>query len=281
MTSEESWVYLRNSGLRISFIALFSLIISFLIYSRLTIPNDVHPVMLIPQLKDLAYAILAITIVSLISIGYGVYRIFKAEQLRTANTNNLMSYITATFSDNKYCKVMTISVIGYAIFFGFISQIFIYRNDISFTQQGIIVPSVNVIPCCDLPGYVPIFTTYLTDHFLILLIPINVILALVVSILAGFNITLNLYLLKLTRMQNTKKISFVGSIGLMSGLFIGCPTCAGSLLYTLLGFSIGTTTVAALAPLQTILIIVSIPALIIAPFLIARGIRTRSTCKLA
>jgi hypothetical protein len=280
MTSEESWVYLRNSGLRISFIALFSLIISFLIYSRLTIPNDVHPVMLIPQLKDLAYAILAITIVSLISIGYGVYRIFKAEQLRTANTNNLMSYITATFSDNKYCKVMTISVIGYAIFFGFISQIFIYRNDISFTQQGIVVPSVNVIPCCDLPGYVPIFTTYLTDHFLILLIPINVILALVVSILAGFNITLNLYLLKLTRMQNTKKISFVGSIGLMSGLFIGCPTCAGSLLYTLLGFSIGTT-VAALAPLQTILIIVSIPALIIAPFLIARGIRTRSTCKLA
>ena len=280
MTSEENWVYLRNSGLRISFIALFSLIISFLIYSRLTIPNDVHPVMLIPQLKDLAYAILAITIVSLISIGYGVYRIFKAEQLRTANTNNLMSYITAIFSDNKYCKVMTISVIGYAIFFGFISQIFIYRNDISFTQQGIVVPSVNVIPCCDLPGYVPIFTTYLTDHFLILLIPINVILALVVSILAGFNITLNLYLLKLTRMQNTKKISFVGSIGLMSGLFIGCPTCAGSLLYTLLGFSIGTT-VAALAPLQTILIIVSIPALIIAPFLIARGIRTRSTCKLA
>ena len=281
MTSEENWVYLRNSGLRISFIALFSLIISFLIYSRLTIPNDVHPVMLIPQLKDLAYAILAITIVSLISIGYGVYRIFKAEQLRTANTNNLMSYITAIFSDNKYCKVMTISVIGYAIFFGFISQIFIYRNDISFTQQGIVVPSVNVIPCCDLPGYVPIFTTYLTDHFLILLIPINVILALVVSILAGFNITLNLYLLKLTRIQNTKKISFVGSIGLMSGLFIGCPTCAGSLLYTLLGFSIGTTTVAALAPLQTILIIVSIPALIIAPFLIARGIRTRSTCKLA
>ena len=280
MTSEENWVYLRNSGLRISFIALFSLIISYLIYSRLTIPNDVHPVMLIPQLKDLAYAILAITIVSLISIGYGVYRIFKAEQLRTANTNNLMSYITATFSDNKYCKAMTISVIGYAIFFGFISQIFIYRNDISFTQQGIVVPSVNVIPCCDLPGYVPIFTTYLTDHFLILLIPINVILALVVSILAGFNITLNLYLLKLTRMQNTKKISFVGSIGLMSGLFIGCPTCAGSLLYTLLGFSVGTT-VAALAPLQTILIIVSIPALIIAPFLIARGIRTRSTCKLA
>jgi hypothetical protein len=280
MTSEENWVYLRNSGLRISFIALFSLIISFLIYSRLTIPNDVHPVMVTPQLKDLAYAILAITIASLISIGYGVYRILKAEQLRTANTNNLMSYMTVAFSDNKYCKVMAISVIGYAIFFGFISQIFIYRNDISFAQQGIVVPSVNVIPCCDLPGYVPIFTTYLTDHFLILLIPINVILALVVSILAGFNITLNLYLLKLTRMQNTKKISFVGSIGLMSGLFIGCPTCTGSLLYTLLGFSIGTT-VAGLAPLQTILIIVSIPALIIAPFLIARGIRTRSTCKLA
>ena len=280
MSSEENWVYLRNSGLRISFIALISLIISFAIYSRLTTPNDIHPVMVMPQLRDLAYTILAITIVSLISIGYGVYRIFKAEQLKTANINNLMSYMTVAFADNKYRKVMIISVIGYAIFFGFISNIFIYRNDISFTQQGIVVPSVNVIPCCDLPGYVPIFTMYLTDHFLILLIPINVILALVISILAGFNITLNIYLLKLTRMQNTKKISFVGSIGLMSGLFIGCPTCAGSLLYTTLGFSIGTT-VAGLAAVQTILIIVSIPALIIAPFLIARGIRIKSTCKLA
>jgi hypothetical protein len=280
MSSEENWVYLRNSGLRISFIALISLIISFAIYSRLTTPNDIHPVMVMHQLRDLAYTILAITIVSLISIGYGVYRIFKAEQLKTANINNLMSYMTVAFADNKYRKVMIISVIGYAIFFGFISNIFIYRNDISFTQQGIVVPSVNVIPCCDLPGYVPIFTMYLTDHFLILLIPINVILALVISILAGFNITLNIYLLKLTRMQNTKKISFVGSIGLMSGLFIGCPTCAGSLLYTTLGFSIGTT-VAGLAAVQTILIIVSIPALIIAPFLIARGIRIKSTCKLA
>jgi hypothetical protein len=280
MSSEENWVYLRNSGLRISFIALISLIMSFAIYSRLTTPNDIHPVMVMHQLRDLAYTILAITIVSLISIGYGVYRIFKAEQLKTANINNLMSYMTVAFADNKYRKVMIISVIGYAIFFGFISNIFIYRNDISFTQQGIVVPSVNVIPCCDLPGYVPIFTMYLTDHFLILLIPINVILALVISILAGFNITLNIYLLKLTRMQNTKKISFVGSIGLMSGLFIGCPTCAGSLLYTTLGFSIGTT-VAGLAAVQTILIIVSIPALIIAPFLIARGIRIKSTCKLA
>src|ERR687886_2110553 len=120
MSSEENWVYLRNSGLRISFIALISLIISFAIYSRLTTPNDIHPVMVMHQLRDLAYTILAITIVSLISIGYGVYRIFKAEQLKTANINNLMSYMTVAFADNKYRKVMIISVIGYAIFFGFI-----------------------------------------------------------------------------------------------------------------------------------------------------------------
>jgi len=286
MTAVENWVDFRNSGLRITLVSVFSLILAFIIYSRLSISSAAEqPVMIASQLKNLAIAIFMLTAASLISIGYGTFRIFKAEQELSSNSNSLMSYITSAFSDNKYWKVMIISAVGYGIFFGFLSQIFIYRGDISFTGIGIAVPSINVVTCCNVPGYVPMFAAYITNHFLILLIPINIILALVISVMVGFNISLNLFAYKrMMKMQVTKKISLVESIGVTTGLFIGCPTCAGSLFALLFGFGTGGTAAAAvaalLAPFQTLFIIVSIPALIISPFLIARTLRAKTMCKL-
>lgn len=65
------------------------------------------------------------------------------------------------------------------------------------------------------------FSAYLTDHFLILLIPINVILAVIMSSLVGINMALNLYAFKLSRkIQSPMKISFIGSMGATTGLFI-------------------------------------------------------------
>ena len=161
MTAAENWVKLRNSGIRIASVSVFSLILAFIIYSRLTIPSAEQPVMITSHLGDLANAIFMLTIASLVSIGYGTFRVFKAEQELTFGTNSLMSYITSAFSDKKYWKVMAISAACYGIFFGFLSQIFIYKGDVSFTEQGIAVPSVNVISCCKLPGYVPMYTVYL------------------------------------------------------------------------------------------------------------------------
>ena len=280
MTSvEKNWIGLRNSGIRIVFLGLFPLVLTFIIYGRLTTPSGEQPVMITPYLMNLANAVLTIIFLSLLFVGYGIYRIFKAEQRLKTNTNSLMSYITAAFLDNKYWKVMAISAIIYGIFFGFLSQIFIYRYDISFSEQGITVPSVNVIPCCNMPGYVPMLTVFPTDHFLIMIIPINIILAVIVSVLVGFNISLTLYAFNLEKAQNTKRVSFVGSVGAISGLFVGCPTCAGSLFSMLLGYSVGTT-MAVLAQFQTLFILISIPSLILAPFLIGRGIRSRYSCKL-
>ena len=282
MTSvEKNWIGLRSSGIRIIFLGLFSLILTFIIYGRLTTPSGEQTIMITPYLMNLANAVFTIIFLSMLFVGYGIYRIFKAEQQRLkANTNSLMSYITAAFIDNKYWKVMAIFAIIYGIFFGFLSQIFIYRYDISFSEQGITVPSVNVIPCCNMPGYVPMLTVFPTDHFLIMIIPINIILAVIVSFMVGFNISLTLYAFNLDKAQNTKRVSSVGSVGAISGLFVGCPTCAGSLFSMLLGYSVGTT-MAVLAQFQTLFILISIPSLILAPFLIGRGIRSRYSCKLA
>ena len=279
MTNIENSMELRKSGLRIASVGIISVILAFIIYSRLTIPGE-HLVMVTPELKTLASGVLAITFASMALITYGISKIFKAEQQGPMNSNSLLYYITNAFSDNKYWKVMVIAAIAYGIFFGFLSQIFIYRNDISFSQQEIVIPSINIIPCCNTPGYVPMFSAYLTDHFLILLIPLNIILAVIVSALVGFNASLGLYAFNLSRkIQSTKKLSFIGSVGAASGLFVGCPTCAGSFFSALLGFGAVGESISVLASFQTLFIALSIPVLIITPFLVARSIRTNCrTC---
>lgn len=275
---EKRWQGLRESGFRIFFIGLFSLAIAFLIYSRFTIPSADPLAVEAMQLRNLAYAILAMTAAAVAAMLYGAYTIFRAEQMRSAGSNSLTSFITGAFADRSYWKIMAVAAIGYGIFFGFLSQIFVYRSDVSFTQEGLTVPSVDMIPCCAAPGYMPMLTVYITDHFLILVIPLNVILAAVVSTLVGFNVALSVFAYRLKRSMQTKT-SIAAGIGATSGLFVGCPTCAGSLFSALIGIGVGTSA-SVLAPFQTLFIAASIPALVVAPFLIARSIRSVTNCRL-
>jgi hypothetical protein len=126
-------------------------------------------------------------------------------------------------------------------------------------------------------------TIYITDHFLILIIPLNVILATIVSLLVGFNVALSIFAFKMKKSLQTKTTSLAAGIGATSGLFVGCPTCAGSLFSALLGIGVagaGGTSASVLAPFQTLFIAASIPALVVAPFLTARSIRSASSCSI-
>jgi len=283
MEKEKKWQALRESGFRIVFVGFFSLIIAFIIYSRLTAPSSELLRVESQELTGLAWSMLAITAASMASIVYGAYVIFRSEYIRTAlspTDNSLVSFITSTaFSDQNFWKIMIFAAIGYGIFFGFLSQILVYRSDVSFTEKEIRVPSVDLIPCCAPPGYMPMVTFYITDHFLILIIPLNVILAAIVSLLVGFNVALSVFAFRLKKSLQTKT-SLAAGIGATSGLFVGCPTCAGSLISSLLGIGIagaGGTSASVLAPFQTLFIAASIPVLVIAPFLTARSIRSSST----
>jgi hypothetical protein len=281
---EKSWQGLREGGFRVFFVGLFSLLIAFIIYSRLTMPSSELLRVESYELMGLAYGILAITAASMASMVYGVYIIFRSEQMRTAvsSSNSLISFITSAFSDRDYWSIMIVAAISYGIFFGFLSQILIYRADVSFTERGIRVPSIDLTPCCAAPGYMPMLTVYITDHFLILIIPLNVILATLVSLLVGFNVALSIFAFRLKKSFQTKT-SLAAGIGATGGLFVGCPTCAGSLISTVLGIGVagaGGTTASVFAPFQTLFIAASIPALVVAPFLTARSIRSASSCKL-
>jgi hypothetical protein len=281
---EKKWQGLRESGFRVFFVGFFSLVIAFLIYSRLTMPSSELLRVESDELIRLAYGMLAITAASIAAMLYGAYIIFRSEQIRTAldSTDSLISFITRPISGRDYWKMMIVAAISYGVFFGFLSQILVYRADVSFTEKGIKVPSLNLIPCCAAPGYMPMLTVYITDHFLILIIPINVILATIVSLLVGFNVALSVFAFRLKKSLQTKT-SLAAGIGAASGLFVGCPTCAGSLISALLGIGVagaGGTSASVLAPFQTLFIAASIPALVVAPFLTARSIKSASSCNI-
>ena len=284
---EKNWQALRESGFRVLFVGAFSLVIAFIIYSQFTTPSSEPLRVESEKLTGLAWGMLAISGASMASMVYGAYTIFRSEQIRTTTTTlgaakSLISFITAAFSNRNYWKIMIVAAVGYGIFFGFLSQILVYRADVSFTERGIEVPSLDLIPCCGAVGYMPMLTIYITDHFLILIIPLNVILATIVSLLVGFNVALSIYAFRMKKLLQTKT-SLAAGIGATSGLFVGCPTCAGSLISALLGIGIagaGGTSASVLAPFQTLFIAASIPALVVAPFLTARSIRSASSCNI-
>jgi hypothetical protein len=111
------------------------------------------------------------------------------------------------------------------------------------------------------------FVAYLTEHVGINVIPINLLLQIIVSYLVALNTALAVNAIAIT-----KKTGGLGSIGATTGLFIACPTCVGSFLSLFIGATSAVAFTIAITELQTLFIAISIPILILTPFLISRRI---------
>ena len=265
----ENYKSLRNRGIRIISISAFSIIFAISLYSLFSSNQSLTD---IGKLYNLAIAVILLILVSLVSIGYGSYLILHSESLKPG-PKSYLGYISMILTNKTYWRIFIVSSIVYGVFFGFLSQIFIYHDDV----VGNTAPSVFVTLCCNYPGYVPIITIELTELFSILIIPLNLILAIIVSSLVGFNFALNVSFLRIVRDQSQRKLPIVSTFGIFSGLFIGCPTCAGSLFSIIVGFSTSAA-ISVLAPFQSLFIAISIPILVGTPLLIIRKIMKNETC---
>jgi len=156
--------------------------------------------------------------------------------------------ITSFALRDKGQNIFSISLILYLILTLFLNNTIIFKDNISFSlSYGIQAPSLVIIGCCGNPGEFPLISFYLTDHFGLMLIPLNLITSIFLSILAGLNISL-IYKIYTTnknngsssgnKNENKHKISFLSIIGLIPGLFVSCPICAGNvLLFSFVGTS--------------------------------------------
>lgn len=163
------YIAIKNSGIRISLLTIFSIIAVYSIYGLIVSPTDVViSSNVMRSLSNLGLAALIFLVGALSGLSYGIYCICLSEKIRFSSISQdeyknrmlifrMLPEIVNIISQGKYLKLFLLILIGYALFFSFISGMIIYSPSISFSQiYGIsAIPSWFVIPCCSLPGFVP------------------------------------------------------------------------------------------------------------------------------
>ena len=246
--------------------------VSFLVYAR----NDSTSVTpaAIPALERLAVVTYVVLFMAFGAIGWGLYRFYKIKI--SSGDNSISSIIANTLNSKRAKQIFVASAIGYGIFFAFASGIILYKPELNATDYGFPVPHAEIASCCDLPGYMPMILAFFTEHLGLQIIPLNLVLLIVVSFLVGLNFTISSKTFAMSR-----KGKGLGTFGAITGLFVACPTCAGTAFTMFFSLGAGAAGVTLFltsyeAQLQTIFIAISIPILLLTPFLMARNIRKAS-----
>ena len=262
-----------RSYLALILVGFLAIVVSFLAYTKNN--NLIITPAAMPALQRLAVATYLVLFASFGSIGWGLYKMYKT---KITHSDSTTSSIIANAIHNKRSKqIFIISAIGYGIFFAFTSGIIIYKPDINATDYGFPKPPhIELSPCCDLPGYMPMIFAFFTEHVGLQIIPLNLLLLVTVSFLVGLN-----FAISSTVFTIAKSGGKLGAFGAVTGLFVGCPTCAGTIFTMLFGFGAGATTFTLFltsfeAQIQTIFIAVSIPVLLVTPIIMARKIRSQN-----
>lgn len=226
-------------------------------------------------IQRMAYGFYIILIACFGAIVYGIHLLHKEKVAR--NQNDLVSIIAQVTWNSKARKVFVVTFIGYGVFFSLASGILVYQPQVDFAYHyGAEIPSGFVAPCCDGPGYMPKIIVYLTNHIGLQVIPINLVLQITVSYLVGLNTAI-----AVMAYQISKKGRGASSIGAVTGLFIACPTCAGTFLSVFVGAASGIAISVALSQMQTLFIAVSIPILLVTPFILAKKLQNPDgSCKI-
>ena len=290
--------------------ALIGTVLFFILYSysRLTTPGV--DIFLSDSLYSLAVTVLIAYLACLFLLYLSIHKYYFSKSRTENDPRNLLYYLQFPFKSTKYKIILVISSLIYFVFFGFVSNVFIYfldentvfsifpipspdhlshetngphttshhqsesKSRIQQTDQisSIAYPTYKLIICCNYIGYLPMLILQLSESLSILIIPLNFIIGITLSILVGLNVTLNIFILLKNRTAEMSKRNLFGVVGITTGLFVGCPTCTGSLFYSLVGLS-STVLLSSLNIYQILFVVISIPMLFASLFLMMNVLR--------
>jgi len=247
----------------------------FVMYSRYQNPELLTPES-IGAIMRIAYAFYVLFFLALGAIAYGMYSYHR--QKITENRRGLTATIALATGGSKSRRVWIATFVAYGVFFSLSSGTLIYQPEVVFSEAyGAEIPSGFMAPCCDNPGYMPTVIVYLTEHAGLQIVPINLLLQIVVSYLVALNMSL-----AVTAIELSRKSRSMGTVGAATGLFIACPTCAGTFLSLFLGTASGIGAAFVITQLQTLFIAVTIPVLLVTPFIIAKKLQNADgSCKVS
>jgi len=263
-----------NKGKKLIILGFVTIIILFLMYSRYQDPELLTP-SAIDSIQRIAYGFYIILVVSFGAIAFGMYRYHKEKvEIKGKDLSTIIALVTW---NSKSRKIFVATFIGYGIFFSLISGTLVYQPEVNFAiHYGATIPSGFIAPCCDGPGYMPKIIIYLTEHIGLQIIPINLVLQIIVSCLVGLNTSI-----AVSAYAISKKGRGISTVGAITGLFIACPTCAGTFLSIFIGTASGIALSIVLTQLQTVFIAISIPVLLVTPYIMAKKLRNADgSCKI-
>lgn len=188
-------------------------------------------------------------------------------------------------SNKKFSILFWSTAIGYGLFFSVTSGILIYRAEGLSHGYDIIssIPSVTLVSYGP-AGYVPTLAIVLTENIGFLIIPINLIIMLVVSVLVGLNAMLSFYAFQNKPKKNgnststastssAASFSGLGLIGAATGLFTACPTCASLFIFNFFLSSFAPAVATFTAAFYSLLVAITIPLLLATPVITIIGVR--------
>jgi hypothetical protein len=206
----------------------------------------------------------------------GAYLMYRAllggrEKLEPSSIRAILANALASRSD---VQLGAAAAAIYAVVYAAVSSILVYQPGVDFaTTYGVTTPGWNAAACCGAPGTVPALILYLAPqaHFALQIVPLDALFVVLVPILVGLNVAVAAHAVRSREVRTSAR--WMGSIGVLTGLFTGCPTCAGLFLASAVGGLGATTLAVALAPFQMLFILVSIPILLISPAVTAFSVR--------
>ena len=245
-------------------LGFISIVVLFIIYARLENPGITPDAVSSIERLSISFYILLTLSFGIIGIGL---RKYQRKTAATGNRTAISMICNSTISKNSL-KVFIITFVLYGFFFSMTSGILVYQPEVIFSYHyGAEIPSAHIAPCCGPVGYMPKIIGYVTEHVGLQIIPINLVLQVTVSYLVATNTALAVNAISIT-----KKSGGLGSIGAATGLFIACPTCIGSFLSLFVGATSVVAFTIAVTELQTLFIAITIPILILTPFIISRKV---------
>jgi hypothetical protein len=219
------------------------------------------------------YAAQSISIFLLLLGSYLAYE-YLSRRPSAFPASSLLAIIGGAISDRKLRRTAFAAALLYGLLYALTSSILVFQPGVDFeAQYGVTtVAGWSSSPCCGDVGTLPKLVIYLAPaHLALQIVPLSLMLLFIVPPLVGLNISIALFSVRRTVAKVTGR--WMVACGAAVGLFTACPTCAGFFLAESVG-GIGATTLAvALAPYQALFIAVSIPLLVVTPFLFAMRVR--------
>ena len=223
----------------------------------------------------LAYLYFSVLIAAVLFSAFGFYKVLKQRILALKKAEeipyNIGSIIPYIFTEKRVAKIFIVAVILYATFYSFVTSMIVYIPSVKFSEAyNATIPSVLIISCCGPPGQIPVLVGYLTENIGFLVLPLTLLTLVIVSGLVGLNVSLTYY--AWNNRPSVSKQNWSVGLGAAIGLFTGCPTCAGLFVANIVGGASATTLALSLAPFQFLLIAITIPVLLVTPYMVLGNI---------